>query len=193
VAHVQERGNMLIRNAVRMMGNKHYKNSVQNGNLANGLSNWIHYSTFATESLVDGYIRSTRNTGRVYVGQNAKFSFPLGAKIYFRCKAKGNKSGTGKFQLSGTASSFATQAGGFAALNITQIETIFTGIITVVDQLSMGLTNASGFAIDGTDFSIAGDYIDFKDVIIVNLSEVFGVNIPSKNWCDAFIPQSIIW
>jgi hypothetical protein len=191
MAHLSGGGNMFTPAKMFSMV-RWFKNAIQNGNLANGTTGWIHYGTHSAESIVDGWLRSAKNSSRPYAGRNAEYSFAVGTKIYFKLKARGSKNGNATFQLCGTAGSFGALPGGSFALNLTTEEATYTGVITVVDELTAGLTVVSGFAIDGTNYTTDGDYVEYKDVVICDISNHPAAE-QNTTWCDANIAPFITW
>lgn len=168
-----------------ILGTKKYKNLVTNGIPVN-TDGWITYGGRSVISLVDGWIRGTLSAMKVYFGRNNDFNFPIGDQIYFQLRARGSKSGNFDFYLCGTPSSYASKSSGYQTIAITESDATYSGLMTTVENI------ASGFSVDGGGFANADDYIETRQVLIIDLTAL-GLGNKSLAWCNANIPQNIIW
>lgn len=167
-----------------ILGNRKYKNLVTNG-LPVNTDGWITYGGFSTLSIVNGWLRATYAAFKVYAGRNGEFDIPAGHKVYFVSNLRASAAGNLEFHLVGTAASYASVSRGNTALILTQSASQYSGIITATGIVS-------GFSFDGVAYTTAGDWVEAQSTTIIDL-DALGLENKSLEWCDANIPQNIIW
>lgn len=178
-----------------MMGARKYKNLIANGNFAtddnsDGLGDSWGNSTAGDQGNLSINLQIIGNTQRFestgsYSGIQQQIITAVDNKYYiagYVCIITAGTGG-GKVQI---------RAYGFAENGSDVVTTIgvFQLASVVVRRISTGTPN---IAIHNSSDGV-GTIIQCKNILCVNLTAEFGAgNEPTLAWCDANIPQNIIW
>ena len=167
-------------------------NLVKNGDFSNGLDGWLANRNYATNSIVGGYLRSTKKNKRPYFGRIDGYNIPANHKIYFSFNLRGNR--TGRVVIRMHSIDFSTADSNRMTFNIGVEDVKYSTILTTTDVFN-------GFSVDGSDYTVDGDYVEIRYPLVIDLTSVFGLgkepsvlemdNLISKypnSWFDAFKP-----
>ena len=159
-----------------------YSNLVTNGDFSDGTTGYVHYSTYSTESVVDGWLRSTKNTVKPYYGRQDSMGIASGSKVYISTYVRSNQTTTAPYFMFASGNIGLSDVGN-VNWDASPIATFKSSIITTSGTAnSWYIDSAAGL---GTD----GDYHEMKNPLIVNLTAIFGAgNEPSLTECDALFP-----
>lgn len=163
-------GNVTPAKRLIMMGRR-YKNALTNGNFSNGLVGWRERNGGTILGVFDGRLKVI---AYLKYGLVAPIWSPtINHKYYFSVDIEGT---TDNYILFNQKSFYLSHTG----------RQILSGIVTVNSE-SAYFAFGDGRVSDWTEF-----FID--NVIIIDLTSEFGAgNEPDLTWCDANIPQNIIW
>ena len=163
-------GNVTPAKRLIMMGRR-YKNALTNGNFTNGFEGWRERSGGIILGVFDGRLKAIVDRRYGLVGP--RWSPTINHKYYFSADIEGT---TDNYILFNNKSYYLSHTG----------RQILSGIVTV-DSESTYVAFGDRRTSDWTEF-----FID--NVIIIDLTSEFGAgNEPDLTWCDANIPQNIIW
>lgn len=139
-----------------------------NQKVTNGLpvntTGWVHYTTRSAESVVDGWLRSTKNTDFPYFGREESYNIASGHNVYVRFKIRGNKSGVSSDLTLCTAGIGLTDVGHYYNFASATSEAMRSAVFTTTGV-------ANGFYISGAEYSTDGDYLEVKEVEIYDLGD----------------------
>lgn len=148
------------------------ENIAENPDFSNGIAGWETINDYSDLSVANNVLTVKAKTGgKVYVGQTDLFTIPFGSKVYVAFDIVGSKRGSGNVAI-GTSN----------FTNITPLSSL--SIETFMSRKSFIIENdkspAVSMRINTTDFTTVGDYVEISNVVITNLSEVYGFgNEPS--------------
>lgn len=155
-------------------------NVVSNGDFSSGTTGWIHFGTYSIESVVDGWLRSTRDTNRPFPGTDSSWGIITTHKIYVSFDARANKQGT------------VTVKGYKTGIALDSVMGFFSPTFDIFPQKLSHIFTATdivnGIYFSGDGFAISGDYIELDNVIGIDLTAAFGAgNEPSLTEMDAIM------
>lgn len=153
-----------------MMGRR-YKNALTNGNFTNGLEGWRERGGGIILGVFDGRLKVI--VDRQYGLVGPYWSPTINHKYYFSADIEGT---TNNYIIFDNKGFYLSHTG----------RQILSNIVTVNSE-SAYFAFGDNRVSDWTEF-----FID--NVIIIDLTSEFGAgNEPDLTWCDANIPQNIIW
>ena len=171
-------------------------NLVKNGDFSKGLDGWLARSSYATNTIVGGYLRSTKKGERPYFGRIDGYNIPANHKIYFSFNLRGNKNGRVYIRMHSV--DFSTADSNIMRFDIGVEDVKYSTILTTTDVFN-------GFSLDGVDYTVDGDYIEIRYPLIIDLTAVFGLgkepsvlemdNLLSKypnSWFDTIKPMTTL-
>ena len=142
------------------------KNIAKNPDFSNGSASWITINNYSDLSATNNVLTVKAKTGgRVYVGQTDSFSIPLGHKVYVAFDIVGSKKGSGNVAI-GTS--------GFVGISLPRYFDIETSKSRKTFIMENNTDPVVSMRINTTDFTTAGDYIEISNVVITDLSDVYG-------------------
>jgi hypothetical protein len=171
--------------------NRKYQNIIENGNFSDGTTGWS--AIFSTHSASNNELTNTAQ------GTAASYGFSrydtstacTNKKVYIHCKATALNASCSEISITvaGTTSGISKKS----QTTPTQ-DTEYT-LSKVVDISSFGGNIRVDLGHVYTDKPTAVDkQAKFAEIIVVDLTAIFGAGSePELAWCDANIPDNIIW
>lgn len=152
-------------------------NLIINGDFSDGTTSWSSGPVANIKSVVDGYFHSEA-PDKPYIAQWGNWQKPIGTKFYVRFNGKASKNGVVNLGLSKGSYFSSIDTANSVNFSLATTDSVFSAIIT--NGIVVG-----GLRFNTTTFGTAGDYIEVKNVLLIDLTETFGVgNEPTLSDMD---------
>lgn len=177
-----------------LLNRRRYKNLVTNGNFANGTAGWMANGSVLS---VNANIMSVTGNGTfqdVNIYQNTSIPFVAGKKYYIRAKIKVTNASCANAVIHAYTLFLGSFVFAIAAkVNPVQnTEYVLSNVYTMATNIGNLCIALRHYYADAA--TAAGKVMEVQNVIAIDLTATFGPgNEPTLEWCDANIPQNIIW
>jgi hypothetical protein len=186
-------GNVTPAKRLIMMGRK-FKNLVRNGNFASGTDGY--YGAAAVLAASDGILSVTGSgtSANVYIRTGVELNLSAAAKGYARIKFRVTNSVCSKLYAYTIWQSKETEIQ--AISNPIKDQWYYLDVPSTEINMVSGSGNLTIFIrMNYADANTAKDKVmEVESIVFINKTAEFGEgNEPDQAWCDANIPQNIIW
>jgi len=180
-------GNVTPAKKLIIAGGRKFKNLIPNGNFTNGIDGWSSTSSTISAANNTLYVTGDGSSMYAYVYTQDKIITPfVGQKIYLCAKVKVTNDACQEVRI------YTINMRGESIYNPTKDKDYTISSIAVqTNEIPTRVYIYSRYI----DVSTAeGKVTELKEIIAVDLTAEFGAgNEPDLAWCDANIPQNIIW